>query len=98
MISCGSVPASFGRSYAVPVPKGRQAFSTASSITCVKWESAFSAFFNLTAGVRQGGILSPTLFGIYIDDAAKNVNACGSGYQFVFIQRWYSFVMPMTYC
>ena len=28
MISCGSVPTSFGRSYTVPVPKGRQASST----------------------------------------------------------------------
>ena len=28
MISCGSVPTSFGRSYTVPIPKGRQASST----------------------------------------------------------------------
>ena len=28
MISCGSVPTGFGRSYTVPVPKGRQASST----------------------------------------------------------------------
>ena len=28
MISCGSFPTSFGRSYTVPVPKGRQASST----------------------------------------------------------------------
>ena len=32
-----------------------------------------------TAGVRQGGVLSPNMFGIYIDDVAKRVRACGSG-------------------
>ena len=33
--------------------------------------------FNLTAEVRQGGVLSPTLFSIYIDDFNKKVSACG---------------------
>ena len=51
----------------------------ASSITCVKWGSAVSTFFNLTAGVRQGGVLSPTLFSIFIDDVAKKVSTCGLG-------------------
>ena len=51
----------------------------ASSITCVKWGSAFSTLFNLTAGALQDGVLSPTLFGIYIDDVAKKISACGSG-------------------
>ena len=51
----------------------------ASSITYVNWGSAFSTFFNLTAGVRKGGVFSPTLFAIYIDDVAKKVGACGSG-------------------
>ena len=59
----------------------------ASSITCVKLGSAFSTFLNLSAGVRQGGVLSPTLFGIYIDDVAKKVSACGSDLSFVSIQR-----------
>jgi hypothetical protein len=37
------------------------------SETCVRWEGNFSYFFKLAAGTRQGGILSPTLFAIFID-------------------------------
>jgi len=29
------------------------------SVTCVNWKGNFSAFYSLTAGVRQGGVLSP---------------------------------------
>ena len=32
------------------------------SVTCVKWCNKFSAFFNMSCGVRQGGVLSPYLF------------------------------------
>ena len=34
----------------------------------VKWNNAFSASFLVTSGVRQGGILSPRLFIMYVDD------------------------------
>ena len=34
---------------------------------CVKWGSVMSHFYELKAGVRQGGVLSPIFFGIYID-------------------------------
>ena len=36
-------------------------------ICTVKWGSAYSKFFSLSAGVRQGGILSPALFAVYVD-------------------------------
>jgi len=36
------------------------------SSTCVKWGTYLSCFFNLKCGVRQGGVLSPYLFAVYI--------------------------------
>ena len=33
----------------------------------VKWGHCISNIFNVTNGVRQGGVLSPQLFNIYID-------------------------------
>src|ERR1051325_2119127 len=35
---------------------------------CVRWNSFFSDVFKITAGVRQGGILSPMLFLVYVND------------------------------
>ena len=38
------------------------------SFSCVKWHSVFSDFFKLNLGVRQGSVLSPHLFAVYLDD------------------------------
>jgi len=33
---------------------------------CVKWGTYFSRYFNLSCGVRQGGVLSPCLFAMTV--------------------------------
>jgi len=48
-------------------------------LSCVKWGKATSYFYKLTTGVRQGGVLSPCFFGIFIDDLVKLVNKADSG-------------------
>ena len=35
---------------------------------CVSWNGQFSNKFSVSNGVRQGGVLSPILFTVYIDD------------------------------
>ena len=35
---------------------------------CAKWGRCVSDYFSMSNGVRQGGILSPKLFSVYVDD------------------------------
>ena len=49
------------------------------SVTCVNWKGHFSAFYSLTAGVRQGGVLSPFLFSVYIDGIVDTNVGCYIG-------------------
>ena len=44
-----------------------------SGVTCVKWGSVVPKF-DLSCGVRQGGVLSPHLFAMYIDSVVKKVS------------------------
>ena len=52
----------------------------------VRWGNAVSKQFHLLAGVRQGGILSPCLFAIFIDSVIKKLRAVGYG---AFICQFY---------
>ena len=45
----------------------------------VKWNNTFSRSFRVLTGVRQGGILSPRLFVIYIDDLLVALRKSGVG-------------------
>ena len=40
----------------------------------VKWDHCISNSFNVTNDVRQGGVLSPQLFKVYIDGLSDILN------------------------
>jgi len=40
-------------------------------LSCIKWVNAWSSVFQINFGVRQGSLLSPVLFAVYLDDLGK---------------------------
>lgn len=46
---------------------------------CVKWSSSVTESFSVTNGVKQGGVLSPLLFAIYMDELLTRIKAAGVG-------------------
>ena len=45
----------------------------------VRWETIHSEQFSVTNGVKQGGVISPILFCIYMDNLLHEVAASGIG-------------------
>ena len=46
---------------------------------CVVWNGSKSSKFDVTNGVKQGGVLSPILFCVYVDDLLKGLKKNGVG-------------------
>ena len=49
----------------------------------VRWDNHYSEWFPVTAGVRQGGVLSPVLYSIYVDDLIYILQQSGIGCHFL---------------
>ena len=45
----------------------------------VRWDGVFSDWFPITAGVRQGGVLSPDFYSIYVDELVDILQKSGIG-------------------
>lgn len=45
----------------------------------VRWSGSLSAEYRLECGVRQGGLISPTLFNLYIDRLVRELSSAGLG-------------------
>jgi len=45
----------------------------------VRWNSVYSREYKVCAGVRQGGILSPILFNVYVDNLIEELKSSSNG-------------------
>ena len=47
---------------------------------CIKWGAIVSPTFSVSNGVKQGGVLSPILFCVYMDELLYRLRLSGSGF------------------
>ena len=59
----------------------------------VRWGSTFTSSFHVSNGVKQGGILSPMLFNVYMDQLSIRLNRSGIGGRY-----WGPFNQPLMSC
>ena len=45
----------------------------------IRWGNTYSKKFLVTNGVKQGGILSPCLFNVYMNNLSLSLNSSGIG-------------------
>ena len=49
------------------------------SAAVVRWDNMLSGTIQLMCGVRQGGVLSPVLFAVYVNDIIVALSESGAG-------------------
>jgi len=55
----------------------------------VRWDNMLSGTIQLMCGVRQGGVVSPVLFAVYVNDIIVALSEAGAGcyYDYMFVGR-----------
>ena len=62
---------------------------------CIKWGNSYSHYFTICNGVRQGGILSPRLFALYVNQLTDRLLSCNAGcYNY---NRLHSITLPHSF-
>jgi len=58
----------------------------------VLWNGHFSQWFNIKNGVKQGGVLSPVLFCVYLDGLLRALKSAGYG---CFVGHVFTSLVPL---
>ena len=48
-------------------------------MVCIRWNNKYSQYFNVNNGVRQGGLLSPLFYNVYVNDLSIKLNNISAG-------------------
>ena len=49
----------------------------------IRWGQFITSGFTVSNGVRQGGLLSPFLYNLYVDSLTVNLNSAGVGCRYL---------------